>query len=248
MRSFTEESITDPLETVKRVLFIQNGEHDGPGLFGTVLEENGVALDTLHAWRGESVPPSPGDWSGVAVGGGSMSASETEDYPFLAETTLLIKNSRSAAVPVIGMCLGAQLMAGAFGGGVFPNRSKEIGFFDIRFTEAAKTDALWSSNTAPFRPLHWHRDTFKLPSHAVLLASSDLTQNQLFRVDGIHYGLQFHLEIGTALLDEMITAGDCGLPENGVDPVEFFEQAKTALPKVEPVAHEVFGRWTRLLA
>ena len=177
-----------------------------------------------------------------------MSAYETETYPFLAQTKRLIVNASAARVPVLGMCLGAQLRAAAFGGEVFPNRSKEIGFFDVSFKEAARSDPLWRGFPGPFQPVHWHGDTFTLPAGAVLLASSDLTPNQLFQMDGIHYGLQFHLEIGISLFEEMLATVDCGLPQNGVDPLQFLQTARMLLPRIEPMAREVFARWTRLLA
>src|SRR5580700_5619391 len=123
---------------MKRVLFIQNGEQDHPGLFAKVLRDHGVALDIVNAGCGESTPVDLDRWAGIAVGGGGMSAYETERYPFLSDEEALIRTARAARKPMLGMCLGAQLMAGALGGKVLPNRAKEIGFYDVRFTPAAE--------------------------------------------------------------------------------------------------------------
>jgi len=233
-----------------RVLFVQNGEFDQPGLFAKVLGECGVAVDVIHAWRGEAVPSRPRGWAGVAIGGGSMSAYEAAQFPFLRAEEVLISGAREAKVPVLGMCLGAQLMAGAFGGAVFLNTRKEIGFHEVRFSAEALRDVLWNAHAgAPFRPVHWHRDTFSLPRGAVRLASSDLTENQLFCVDGTHYGLQFHLEIDEAVLTGMLESDDGGgLEENGIDRQEFLREAAIAFPKVERIAREVFTQWTDMLA
>ena len=132
-------------------------------------------------------------------------------------------------------------MAGALGGKVFPNRAKEIGFHDVRFMPAAENDSIWAGCTATFQPVQWHGDTFSLPPGAVLLASSDLTENQLFRLDDASYGLQFHLEIDEPVLTEMVETDDGWLPQNGVDPQQFLREARLAIPKVEPVARAVFG-------
>ncbi len=234
---------------MNRVLFIQNGEYEGPGLFASALRDYGVAVETAHAWRGEALPDSPRPWDGIALGGGSMSVWETAEFPFLQNEMALLKEARAIKMPVLGMCLGAQLMAAAYGGSVFPNRTKEIGFFDIHFTEAAKKDALWRGHAASLQPVSWHGDAFTLPPGAVLLASSALTQNQLFSLDGIHYGLQFHLEIDRPLLSEMVATDDGGgLPRQGIDPLQFLREAEIALPRVEAVARDVFTRWTRLCA
>jgi GMP synthase-like glutamine amidotransferase len=234
---------------MKRVLFIQNGEYEGPGLFASVLRDCEVAVKTVHAWRGDAVPDSLRGWDGVAIGGGSMSAYDTVEFPFLKNEIRVLKEARAEKLPVLGMCLGAQLMAAAYGGDVFPNHTKEIGFFDIHFTTAAKNDPLWCDHTGPFQPVNWHGDAFSLPPGATHLASSDLTQNQLFSLDGILYGLQFHLEIDRPLLAEMVAADDGGgLPQQGIDPQHFLRTSEIVLPGVETIAREVFTRWTKLQA
>jgi GMP synthase (glutamine-hydrolysing) len=237
------------IRIMKRVLYIQNGEFDPPGLVAKALAERGLNLDIVHAWNGEKLPGTPGDWSGIVIGGGSMSAYEKAQYPYLAKEEALIIEARRVKRPVLGMCLGAQLMAGAFGGKVYANHAKEIGFYDVAFTSEAKTDPLWRDHTTTFQPVQWHGDTFTLPPGAILLASSAITPNQLFRLDENLYGFQFHLEIDQPSLIEMIESDDEGwLPKNGVNPRDFIKAARAALPKVEPLAHAIFGRWTEMLA
>jgi GMP synthase-like glutamine amidotransferase len=232
---------------MKRVLFIQNGDTDEPGLFGEVLETRGIPLDVVHPWSGQPVPKDLSRWSALAVGGGAMSAYDREEFPYLEEVEGLIRSAQHAGQPVLGMCLGAQLMASAFGGKVFPNREKEIGYFDVRFTPEAETDPLWRGHTATFQPVHWHGDTFDLPPGAVHLASSDLTRNQLFRYGEKSYGLQFHLEINERVLTAMIGPDGGGLPSYGVDPEEFLREGRVAFPKVKPLADAIFTRWTDFL-
>lgn len=230
-----------------RVLFLQNGEFDHAGLFEKVMAELGISVDTVHAWRGDPVPTVPNGWAGIVIGGGAMSAYEQDEYRFLHAEEILIRAARKMKRPVFGFCLGAQLMADAFGGSVMPNRAKEIGLQEVRFLPAADSDPLWQGQTAPLRPVHWHRDTFKLPPDGVRLAYSDLTENQLFRVDDLHYGMQFHLEIDHSSLLEMVEEDEPSLVSNGVDPVAFLREAAEHLPQSEPVAREIFTRWARLL-
>ena len=232
---------------MSRVLFIQNGDGEGPGLLAPALAAGGVELLTVHAWRGEAVPVAPDGFAGVAIGGGSMSAYQTAEYPFLEKQIELVQVARVEGRPVLGMCLGAQLMAAAFGGRVFANAAKEIGFHEVRFTAAAERDALWRGHTAPFHPVHWHGDTFTLPPDAELLASSALTPHQLFRVDAALYGFQFHLEIDLPTLTEMIASDDASLRSHGVDPAAFLHAGAEHLPAVAATARSVFARWTALL-
>ena len=233
---------------MKRVLFVQNGDTDEPGLFSEVLREHGISLDVAHAWSGEAVPQDPRQWAGVVIGGGAMSAYERDEFPFLEREEQLIRAAHAAGLPVLGLCLGAQLMASAFGGRVFANNAKEIGFQEVRFTRDAANDPLWRGFIDPFNPVHWHGDTFSLPPGAVHLASSDLTPHQMFRIGEKSYGFQFHLEIDERVLTAMIGPDGGGLPNHGVDPEDFLRQGRAAFPKVKPLADVIFGRWTEFLA
>ena len=232
---------------MRRVLFVQNGDQDGPGLLALAIRECGVELSTVHPWSGETVPETLAGFDGLAIGGGSMSAYETAEYPYLSRELSLIAAAQAEKKPVLGMCLGAQLLATALGGRVFPSRQKEIGLQEVRFTAAATDDPLWRGDTAPLHPVHWHGDTFTLPPGAELLASSEITPHQLFRAPGSHYGFQFHLEIDLPSLRAMAADDHPGLRASGIDPAAFVAAGEAHLPAIEPLAHRVFARWAGLL-
>ncbi len=146
------------------------------------------------------------------------------------------------------MCLGAQLIAEAYGGRVFANNAKEIGFYDVTLAPAAANDALWNGCPAVIRPVQWHGDTFDLPTEATLLASSALTRHQLFRIGSNVYGFQFHLEIDLATLRGMVIPDARDLVAFGVDADCFLHEAEVELPAIASVARVVFSRWGELLA
>src|SRR6478735_5013977 len=103
---------------MSRVLFIQNGEHDHPGLLARVIEEAGLEMDLIHAWDGDPVPTVANGWSGIVIGGGYVSAYEAEQYPFLKDEMHLVNAMKSSHRPLLGLCLGAQIMSAALGGKV----------------------------------------------------------------------------------------------------------------------------------
>jgi GMP synthase-like glutamine amidotransferase len=228
---------------MSRVLFIQNGEHDHPGLLGRVVEESGFAMDVIHAWDGEPVPTVANGWRGIVIGGGLMSAYETAQYPFLVDEMRLVNATRDAKRPLLGLCLGAQIMSAALGGKVSANATKEIGFQDVKFTPEAAEDPVWNEVPTVINPVHWHGDVFSLPAGAVRLASSDITPNQLMRIGTNMYGVQFHLEIDYPVLRAMVETDEGWLEAHGVDPDAFLEDAEKMIPQLEPIARGVLRRW-----
>ncbi len=179
---------------------LQHVPYEGPGLIAEQARQLGLRLEHRHLYRGERVPDL-GELDGLIVMGGPMGVGDVEAHPHLKAEVELLADASAAGLPVLGVCLGAQLLARALGGEVFPAEEPEIGPGTVKLTAAGRSDAVFGPAEPSLPVLHWHEDTFSLPPGAELLASSDRIVNQAFRA-GRSYGLQFHVE-----LDGALTAG-----------------------------------------
>lgn len=231
----------------KRVIFIQHGDCDRPGLFGDVMQSHGVGLEVLHPYRGESIPDTINGFAGLVLGGGAQSAYEQDKYPYLARECDLIREAAALGRPVLGLCLGSQLMAQALGAEVRRGPQREIGFFDVTLEPISDYDPVWNGLPRTFVTTHWHGDVFDIPPGGMRLASSAMTPNQLFRYGHALYGLQFHLEMTPEVLDEMVEDSADYLREAGVDPDAMRRQGRQHLPALQETASQVFTRWGEML-
>ena len=172
---------------------LQHVAWEGPGLIAAEAQARGLQTDTRRLDLGAGLPR-PDDVEGLVVMGGPMGAYETDKHPFWTEECSLIAKLARRNRPVLGVCLGAQLLARALGARVFPGQRPEIGFGFVELTAEGKRDALFGPNGPSVPVFHWHGDTFDLPAEATLLASSAEYLHQAFRFGSCAYGLQFHIE------------------------------------------------------
>jgi GMP synthase-like glutamine amidotransferase len=178
---------------------IQHVPFEGPGLIAEVAGRRGIELRQCHPYRGEPLPPE-NELDGLVVMGGPMGAGDTVEHPYLAREAELIAAMVNAGRPVLGVCLGAQLLARALGARIYRGEQAEIGFGTVSLTQAGLEDPVLGSLGVEILPvMHWHQDTFDLPAQALWLARSELFAHQAFRVGKRTYGLQFHLEVDREL-------------------------------------------------
>lgn len=166
---------------------------EGPAGIADWANARGHALTLTPVYSGGALPnPAEFDW--LVVMGGPMGVQDDIEYPWLAAEKRLIGEAIAAGKTVIGVCLGAQLIAAALGARVYRNPEKEIGWFPIEFTDAGQASSIVGFLPPRMQVFHWHGDTFDLPPGAVHLARSDVCEQQAFLCDGRVLGLQCHLE------------------------------------------------------
>jgi GMP synthase (glutamine-hydrolysing) len=178
-----------------KVIILQHVECEPPGTYTPFLAKRGE-LTTVRLDLDQAITLPDIDLDQVAAViamGGPMGVYETELFPWIDDELAFIAQVVEAEVPFLGVCLGAQLLAGALGGDVYVGDRPEVGIGDIHFTSAAESDPVLGGLRPSVPVLQWHSDTFTLPDGATLLASSDHYEHQAFCV-GSAYGLQFHAE------------------------------------------------------
>ena len=178
------------------VAIFRHSISEGPGYFATVLDRHGIPWRLIKTDESEPVPADPGNFSGLAFMGGPMSVND--DLPWIAPVFALIRDAVAADVPVIGHCLGGQLIAKALGGTVSRSPVKEIGWGAVDVF-ASGTAHKWLGAIESFESFHWHGETFTIPPGAERIASRQHCANQMYAL-GPHLGMQCHVEMTPELI------------------------------------------------
>jgi len=230
-----------------KVLVFQHVPFEPLGTLDPLLKERGFRIRYVNFSRDPAQRPRLAGYDALIVLGGPMNVDEVEQYPNLATEVELIREALERERHVLGICLGAQLLAKALGGTVAPNGAHEIGWHDVRLTADGETDPVLSALDAPAPLFHWHGDRFELPPGASHLAESALCANQAFRYGELALGLQFHLEVDRALIERWLT-----VPVNRrllerlqgqVDPETIRGETPALIAALEARSRRVFGRW-----
>lgn len=216
---------------------LQHAAGEGPGQIAVWAAQNGHAVTSTHWYRGEAAPD-PAKVDFLAILGGGMNIYQHRDYPWLIAEKQFIGEMINLGKPVLGMCLGAQLVADVMGGKVYQNPEIEIGWYPVRLAPVVRSNPLFSHLPAEFTTLHWHGDTFELPPRATLLASSDACPNQAFICNGNVVGLQFHAEVRPEEVRAFVQGESGPLPQGKY--VQSFEQI-LAGDAYMPVVHQVLA-------
>lgn len=187
-----------------KLLVCQHVPYEPLGTLNPLLKDAGFRLRYVNFGRHPEAQPSLDGYGGVVILGGPMNVDDVANHPHLRTELRLIEDALRAGVPILGICLGAQLIARALGAVVRPNDEKEIGWFDVALTEEAAGDRLLSPFGATERVFQWHGDTFETPRGGVRLAHSETCANQAFRYGDNVYGLQFHLEVDERMIERWL--------------------------------------------
>ncbi len=234
---------------MKKVFVLQHVPHEPLGTLESYLREAGLGLRRAELFR--AVPERlPWDAAaGLVVMGGPMNVDEVDQYPFLKSEVAWIQQALAKEVPVLGICLGAQLLAKSLGARVFANRVKEIGWYEIELLPAAADDPLFHGCPPRQTVFQWHGDTFDLPPGAVHLAQSPLCRHQAFRYGPSAFGLQFHAEMtGEMVYDWLGEPANCGELSSldYIDPAAIRAQTPEFLPKMQALGRQILPRFAGL--
>jgi len=229
------------------VLVLQHVAPETAGRIGDAVVAAGHTLRVVRSFAGEPVPQSLGTSAGLVVMGGPMGVYERDQYPYLHAELRLIEQALRSERPLLGVCLGSQLLAHALGAKVRPGPSKEIGWHELMLYPEAAADLMLSSAPHSFTGLHWHGDVFDLPAGAVGLARSAQTVWQAFRYGPSAWGLLFHMEVTQPMVAAMVHAFPDELAQAGLDGREVVAKAASHLPALERIAIPIFARWAKLL-
>jgi GMP synthase-like glutamine amidotransferase len=231
---------------MKPILILQHMRHDGPAYLARWLADRGLAFDLRDASSGASFPADMSAHGALAVLGGAMSANDP--LPFLRDAERLILQAMQAGTPVIGHCLGGQLMARALGARVQGSPAPEIGWQAMEVLDDPVA-AAWFGEPAVHHVMHWHYESFELPPGASWLARSAACPHQAFAI-GPHLSMQFHIEIDEQKLQRWLDDGDPAWPQalqrhspSVQDKDTILSQARSRMQAHQRLADRIYGRW-----
>jgi GMP synthase-like glutamine amidotransferase len=231
-----------------KILTLQNNDISPSGAIGAAIAEAGGSEEVLFPEHGDALPADASGHDGLLVLGGVQHAADDVTHPHLPAQMAVIRAFAEAGKPVLGICLGSQLLARALGGSVRRHHTPEVGFTAIEATEAAGADPLLRGLAPLPKLMHWHYDTFDLPQGATLLATNAVCRNQAFVAGPGLYGLQFHLEVTDRIVEGWVDA----FAEWTRDRFpEFFasyrDQLATDLPGAARFARQLGLRWVEMV-
>lgn len=216
-----------------RIHYVQHVPFEGPATIANWAQTRNHALTATHVYQNQSFPSlSEFDW--LVIMGGPMNIYEENKYPWLVSEKNLVRQSIDAGKTVIGICLGAQLIADVLGAKVYANKEKEIGWLPVELTPEGMASTLFGSSPRRFTAFHWHGDTFDIPDGAVHLAKSDGCENQAFLYANRVLGVQFHLESTRQSVNELVL--NC---EEEIISGKYIQESRTMLSVPDDDFHQL---------
>ncbi len=245
-KKFSINSLEGSLIIMKPVAIFRHARAEGPGYFADFLDQEGIPRKLIRIDAGDAAPISADEFSGLVFMGGPMSVND--DLPWIPATLALIREAVEADIPVLGHCLGGQLISKALGGTISRNPVKEIGWGQVA---AASNPAArhWFGDQHAFNAFHWHGETFSIPDGAVGILASEHCANQAFAL-GKHLGFQCHIEMTTGMIMEWCRIGgdeiSQAIESSGVQSVEEIEfDIESRVEALNRVAEGVYSVWVK---
>ncbi len=212
-----------------RIQVFQHVDFEGPAYIAEWAKKKSYSIQKTLLFKNEELPEIE-SFDLLVMMGGPMNIYEHNEYPWLPREKKLIKEAIEKKKCVLGICLGAQLLADVLGGPVTKNHYKEIGWFPVRPTVEARSSKFFDSFPEEFVPLHWHGDTFEIPKGAKRIAGSPACPNQVFEFEERVVGLQFHLESTKESIEALLR--NC---QNDMTPGPFVQHEEIILKDIHRI-------------
>lgn len=227
----------------------RSARSEGPAYFATYLERRSIAWQLLPLDEGAAVPRDPRIFSGLVFMGGPMSVND--DLPWIAPALELMREAVRKDIPLLGHCLGGQLMSKAFGGTVRANAYKEIGWGEVRVADNGVARE-WLGDVQSFETFHWHGETFSIPPGATRVMENAHCANQGFAL-GKHFAMQCHVEMTAELVRNWLAGGADEMRASASSPAvqsaeEIGRDLEARLQPLHEVADRIYDRWTESLS
>lgn len=234
---------------MKPIAIFRHSLAEGPGHFALFLTQHAIPWQMFHIDQGEAVPTAASAFSGLVFMGGPMSVND--DLPWIPQVLNLIRNAYAEDIPLLGHCLGGQLISKALGAVVSKNPVKEIGWGLAEVSDNA-TAREWFGDIRAFESFHWHGETFSLPQGAVHLLSSAYCDNQAYAI-GKHLAMQCHVEMTEHMIVEWCEVGAQELAASAKSPAvqsadQMQAQMHDKLPQLHKVAEQLYRHWLHGIA
>ena len=230
---------------MKPIAIIQHVANDGPSYFATWLDQHGLTYQVYRMDLGQALPADVHEHAGLCILGGPMSANDA--LPYIEPLLHLVRQAEALDVPVIGHCLGGQLLARALGARVGAAAHSEIGWSDLVPTNDIAVE--WFGSVMPLHLFQWHSESFDIPSNAVQLLKGQYCHNQAFVLNHKHLGMQFHCEVDGAKVLEWMESGATEIVASTSPAVQKAEaicaRLQQDLISSQRVASQIYQRWVR---
>lgn len=229
---------------MKPVAIFRHNFSEGPGYFATFLDHHSVPWKLVRVDAGADIPADPYDFSGLVFMGGPMSVNDP--LPWIAKELALIRIAISNDIPVLGHCLGGQLMAKALGASVTANPVREIGWGGVEATDVADDSVTaWLGDTGAFEAFHWHGETFAIPPGATRILRSRHCENQAF-VMGPHLAMQFHVEMTESMIrlwNRQRSEESGGMNDAVQTPAQMYQRMETRIAAMRIASDRLYSKW-----
>lgn len=233
---------------MKNILILQHEAHEGIGAWEPLFKAQGRRVVTRKLFEGEKVPLEEElcEWDGIVIMGGSMSANDGDKLDFIRDEISMVPQAIELKIPLLGVCLGSQIIAKALKSKISKLPKKEIGWYPMHLGLSSSKDNLLGGLSGPLMMFQWHGETFELPSGSVHLAKSELCPNQAFKYTDRVYGLQFHCELTDSMIRDWVERGREEILQAGLSPEFILEKTPKFLPTLRHWATQIANKWVAL--